>query len=110
MNAQEIQGWVNAAASAFSSATNLEELKSARLLHSGDKSAIAGASRNLGSLSPDEKASLGKVIGDAKAAIAIALAQATKRLEVARSEDACRRSSGHNVAGTQISPRWFTPN
>ena len=44
MNAQEIQGWVDAANAAFKSATNLDELKSARLLHSGDKSSIAGAS------------------------------------------------------------------
>ena len=81
MNAQEIQGWIDAATTAFSSATNLEELKSARLLHSGDKSPIAGASRNLGTLSPDEKASFGKIIGEAKAAIALSLTEATKRLD-----------------------------
>ena len=33
---------------------------------SGDKSSIAGASRNLGSLSPDEKVSYGKIIGEVK--------------------------------------------
>jgi phenylalanyl-tRNA synthetase alpha chain len=37
MNAQEIQGWIDAASAAFASAANLDELKSARLLHSGDK-------------------------------------------------------------------------
>jgi phenylalanyl-tRNA synthetase alpha chain len=86
MNAQEIQGWVNAAISAFSAAASLDELKNARLLHSGDKSSIAGASRTLGSLSPDEKASLGKIIGDAKTAIAEALGQATLRLENERDQ------------------------
>ena len=86
MNAQEIQGWIDAASAAFASAANLDELKSARLLHSGDKSPIAGASRNLGSLTPDEKASFGKVIGEAKAAIALSLAAATKRLEDERDQ------------------------
>ena len=86
MNAQEIQGWIDAAKAAFLSATTLEELKNARLLHSGDKSQIAGASRNLGSLSPDEKASFGKLIGDAKSAIALSLTEATKRLEEVRDQ------------------------
>ena len=86
MNVQEIQGWVEAAEAAFKSATNLDELKSARLLHSGDKSSIARASRNLGSLAPEEKASYGKIIGDAKAAIAQALADATQRLENERDQ------------------------
>ncbi|MEY3803734.1 MAG: hypothetical protein RL126_878, partial [Actinomycetota bacterium] len=38
MNAQEIQGWVDAAQAAFKSAKDLDDLKNARLLHSGDKS------------------------------------------------------------------------
>ena len=79
MDAQEIQGWVDAAQAAFKSAKDLDDLKNARLLHSGDKSSIAGASRNLGSLAPEEKASYGKIIGDAKNAIAQALTEATQR-------------------------------
>ena len=86
MNAQEIQGWVDAAQAAFKSAKDLDDLKNARLLHSGDKSSIAGASRNLGSLAPEEKASYGKIIGDAKNAIAQALTEATQRLENERDQ------------------------
>ena len=104
MNAQEIQGWVDAANAAFKSATNLDELKSARLLHSGDKSSIAGASRNLGSLSPDEKVSYGKIIGDAKSAIAQALTQATQRLENERDQ----KMLAEEVV--DIPPGWVTPN
>ena len=48
MNAQEIQGWVDAADSAFKACTTLDDLKNARLLHTGDKSSISGASRSLG--------------------------------------------------------------
>ena len=81
MNAQEIQGWVDAAVSAFKRASTLDELKSARLSHTGDKSPISGASRSLGSLSPEEKISLGKLVGEAKASIANSLETATRRLE-----------------------------
>lgn len=53
-------------------------------LHTPEIKLPSLASRALGSLSPDEKASAGKLIGDAKAEIAKALAVATEKLEVAR--------------------------
>ena len=81
MNADDISSWVEDAQKAFSSASDLELLKVARLAHAGDKSPIALASRALGTLAPDEKVSAGKSIGEAKAKIAIALADATTRLE-----------------------------
>ena len=83
MNPQEINEWVSAAKLAFAAAIDLDELKAARLAHTGDKAPISLASRGLGSLSPEEKASFGKVIGEAKAAIASALADDTARLEIA---------------------------
>jgi phenylalanyl-tRNA synthetase alpha chain len=52
----------------------------------GDKAPISLASRSLGSLSPDEKASFGKIIGDAKAQITSALDSATKKLESIRDQ------------------------
>jgi phenylalanyl-tRNA synthetase alpha chain len=86
MNPQEINEWVSAAKSAFASAGDLDELKAARLAHTGDKAPISLASRGLGSLSSEEKASFGKIIGEAKAAIALALADDTARLEIARDQ------------------------
>ena len=86
MNPQEINDWVNAAKSAFAAAGDLDELKAARLAHTGDKAPISLASRGLGALSPDEKASFGKIIGEAKGAIALALADETLRLEIARDQ------------------------
>ena len=86
MDSKEVAGWVKDAQSAFLSAGDLDELKSARLAHMGDKAPISLASRSLGSLSPDEKASFGKVIGDAKAQIAAALESATKKLENIRDQ------------------------
>ena len=86
MNPQEINEWVSAAKSAFAAAGDLDDLKAARLAHTGDKAPISLASRGLGSLSADEKASFGKIVGEAKAAIASALADETARLEIARDQ------------------------
>lgn len=86
MDSKEVAGWVKDAQAAFLVATDLDELKSARLAHMGDKAPISLASRSLGSLSPDEKASFGKIIGDAKAQITSALDSATKKLENIRDQ------------------------
>jgi phenylalanyl-tRNA synthetase alpha chain len=86
MDSKEVAGWVKDAQAAFLSAGDLDELKSARLAHMGDKAPVSLASRSLGSLSPDEKASFGKVIGDAKAQITSALDSASKKLENIRDQ------------------------
>jgi len=86
MDAREVQGWVNDASIAFEAATNLDELKIARLAHMGDKAPVSLASRALGSLSPDEKAAAGKIIGEAKAELSRILAQVTSKLERERDE------------------------
>ena len=59
MNPAEIESWVSAAAKAFADSSDLDSLKAARILHLGDKAPISLASRSLGSLAPDEKASAG---------------------------------------------------
>jgi phenylalanyl-tRNA synthetase alpha chain len=77
---------VAAALAAFESAKDLEELKVARLAHAGDKSPIALASRGLGSLSNEEKATAGKRIGEARTKINESLASRTVILETERDE------------------------
>lgn len=86
MNAADIADWIAHAQKAFASASSLDELKVAKSAHTGDKAPISLASRSLGSLAAEEKASFGKAIGDAKAEIARALEQATKRLEAERDQ------------------------
>jgi phenylalanyl-tRNA synthetase alpha chain len=81
---------VKEAEKAFTAATDLDSLKEARLAHLGDKSPIAQASRALGSLPAEEKASAGKIIGEAKAGIAAALEQATAKLESEQNERVLR--------------------
>ena len=84
MREDEVAEWISDARTAFNAATDMDSLKSARLNHAGDKSPVALASRALGSMSPEEKVSFGKIIGEAKAEIATALATATAVLEAER--------------------------
>jgi len=90
MDQAEVLSWVKEAEKAFTAATDLDSLKEARLAHLGDKSPIAQASRALGSLPAEEKASAGKIIGEGKAAIAAALEQATAKLESEQNERVLR--------------------
>jgi len=73
--------WVKEALSAIAEAKDLDELKVERIAHFGDKSPIALASRALGTLPADERATAGKIIGDAKSTVAEAIAQRTTILE-----------------------------
>ena len=84
MNPADIKRWIAAAEAAFTSSKDLDELKIARLAHLGDKAEISLASRSLGSLPAEEKASAGKIIGEGKAAITEALQRATLKLEAER--------------------------
>jgi len=90
MDQAEVSAWVHAAEKAFAAATNLDSLKEARLAHLGDKSPIAIASRGLGSLPADQKAAVGKIIGEGKAAIAAALEKETVKLENEQNERVLR--------------------
>lgn len=83
-SANDLNRWVSEALLAFAAATDLEELKSARIAHGGDKSPVALASRGLSALSNEEKATAGKLIGDARAAIAAAISEQTILLEAKR--------------------------
>lgn len=65
---------LSAAKSAFEKANTLEEFKEARLSHLGDKSPIALANRELGTLPPEERAKRGQEINQIKSEIS-ALAQ-----------------------------------
>ena len=68
----------------FSASSNLEELKTARLAHAGDRAPLSLANREIGALPPAAKAEAGKRVGEARARITTALEEATIRLEEAR--------------------------
>ncbi len=66
---------------AFSTAASLEELKEARLAHSGDNAPITHANMQIRNLDKADKPTAGKLLGGARKEIQAALAQATERLE-----------------------------
>ena len=111
MNPADIASWICDAQKAFSAAADLDQLKVARLAHTGDKAPISHASRSLGTLSPEEKASAGKLIGDAKAAIAEALASATEKLEASRDAKVLllKKVRSSNLGGSTLMLSIFLP-
>ena len=73
LSAESVAQALEEAFAAFNSATDLEELKVARLAHAGDRSPIALANREIGALPPAAKAEAGARIGKARQAINEAL-------------------------------------
>src|SRR4051812_45946636 len=81
LDAAAVQGAVADAVAAFAAASSLDELKEARLAHTGDKAPLTLANRVIGQLSPAEKADAGKSMSAARADIGRALAARTTELE-----------------------------
>ena len=67
-------------------AKNLEDLKNARLNHAGEKSPVALANREIGSLDGAAKAEAGKRIGEARNVIKNALEIRTTELQSERED------------------------
>ena len=82
---ENLRELVALARSAFEQASNLDEFKSARLAHLGDKSPIALANRELGKLAPADRAARGQEINSAKSEIT-AIAQA-QEVQLVRERD-----------------------
>ncbi|WBL18006.1 phenylalanine--tRNA ligase subunit alpha [Citricoccus sp. NR2] len=80
-DAEAVQASVQAALDAFDAATTLDELKTARLAHTGDKAPLTLANRAIGSLAKEDKATAGKTMGQARGRINQALAARTQVLE-----------------------------
>src|SRR5262249_59079825 len=74
LSPEEITGMRDAALAAIAAAGNLEELKTARLAHAGDRSPLALANAEIGALPPQARAEAGRRGGAARRAGAQALA------------------------------------
>src|SRR4051794_5874341 len=72
---------VNAALAAFAAAGNLDQLKAARIAHTGEKSPLSLANREIGKLAKQDKAAAGKLVGPARGRLNKALAARTEELE-----------------------------
>ncbi|ROS28260.1 phenylalanine--tRNA ligase subunit alpha [Cellulomonas sp. PhB150] len=75
---------VDAALAAVEAARTLDELKSARLAHTGERSPLALANRGIGALAPADKGTAGKLLGAARGRVQQALAARQTVLEAER--------------------------
>ena len=78
---ESINADIAAALVAIGAASDLDELKLARLAHAGDRSPLALANREIGALPPAAKAAAGQRVGKARAEINAALAERQSTLE-----------------------------
>ncbi len=81
---EAVEAAVAAALEAVATAASLEDLKSARLAHAGEKSALALANREIGALPPSAKAEAGQRVGAARGRITAAIAARQAELEAER--------------------------
>ncbi|MBT2554253.1 phenylalanine--tRNA ligase subunit alpha [Arthrobacter sp. ISL-5] len=72
---------VDQAITAIAGASTLDELKAVRLAHTGEKSPLSLANREIGGLPKDQKAAAGKLMGSSRGRVSKALAERTAELE-----------------------------
>jgi len=86
LSPEAIEAAVASALAAIAVANDLDSLKEARLAHSGDRSPLALANREIGALPPAAKAEAGKRVGEARGQVRVALEQRQVDLERERDE------------------------
>lgn len=84
LDTDHIAAMVDAALNQIETATDLDELKAARLAHASDRSPLALANREIGALPPAAKAEAGQRVGAARAQIKAALEARQSTLEAER--------------------------
>ena len=84
LDAAGVAAAVDAALAAVAAAGDLDALKSARLAHTGDTSALALANRAIGTLPGPDKAAAGRLVGQARGRVNAAIAARTAELEAER--------------------------
>jgi phenylalanyl-tRNA synthetase alpha chain len=78
---QEVDAGRDAALAAIAAAGDLEELKQVRIDHTGDRSPLALANREIGALPPQGRKEAGQRVGQARGAVGQALAARQAELE-----------------------------
>ncbi|MEZ5095379.1 MAG: phenylalanine--tRNA ligase subunit alpha [Nocardioides sp.] len=86
LKAQQVEAMRDAALVAIEAAGDLDELKQVRLEHAGDRSPLALANREIGALPPQARKEAGQRVGQARGAVAQALASRTEQLEAEHEE------------------------
>jgi len=81
LSQESVDAAVSDALAAIAAATDLDVLKQTRLVHSGDRSPLALANREIGALPPQAKAEAGKRVGQARTIVRDALERRQVELE-----------------------------
>lgn len=81
-----VQAAVNSALSAIEAAADLDQLKTVRLAHTGEKSPLALGNRQIGKLPKDQKAVAGKLMGQARGRVNKAISSRQEVLEAEHAE------------------------
>jgi phenylalanyl-tRNA synthetase alpha chain len=84
LDAAAVEAALDRALASVAAASDLEELKTARLAHAGDRSPLSLANREIGRLDPADKAVAGKLLGSVRARLAQALTARQADLEADR--------------------------
>jgi phenylalanyl-tRNA synthetase alpha chain len=84
LHPDEVAKAVDAALAAVAAASSLDELKTVRLAHAGDRSPLALANREIGALPPEAKAAAGQRVGQARQQVRTALEARQAELEAER--------------------------
>ncbi|MDO4240139.1 phenylalanine--tRNA ligase subunit alpha [Micrococcus sp.] len=93
VDAEAVDAAVQAALAAFDAAADLDELKAARLAHTGDRAPLTLANKSIGALPKDQKATAGKTMGAARGRVNKALAARTVQLEAEHAERMLREEA-----------------
>src|SRR5262249_56098560 len=88
LSPDEVAAMRDAALAAIAAAGSLDELKTARLAHAGDRSPLALANAEIGALPPQARAEAGKRVGAARREVSQALAARQEELEAERDQRA----------------------
>jgi phenylalanyl-tRNA synthetase alpha chain len=83
---EEVARALDEALAAIAAAGTLDELKTARLAHDGDRSPLALASAGIGALPPQARAEAGRRVGAARAQVREAIKQRQAQLEAERDQ------------------------
>ncbi|WP_116950560.1 phenylalanine--tRNA ligase subunit alpha [Jiangella endophytica] len=86
LDADQVAAMVSDALAAFAEAGDLDALKEARLAHTGDRSPLALANREIGALPPQARKEAGQRVGTARRDVGAALAERQAVLEAERDE------------------------
>lgn len=108
LNAEEVERMVADAIRAFSTATTVAELKEARIAHTGERSPLALANREIGALPPQARKEAGQRVGKARGQVSQALKAREEQVRAAELE---RRLAAERVDVTlpaELTPRGAT--